>query len=124
MTLPEAQDALDMIQEAREEGLASDISIVRPGTEGHYDPATNKWTPGTGPQTFSTVGLKIGYQQRDIDGTRIMQGDQQVYVPALGFVRPVTGEVLNVGDQPYTIINVDVLAPGDTDILYTLQVRS
>lgn len=127
MSLQDAQDALEMIEEARAEGQASEIKITRstPGSPGIYNPETGEHEGGTEPSntTYTAPGVKIGYEQRDVDGTLIQRGDQQLYVPALGFVRPATNEQITVGTTVCAVIGVEVVAPGDTDILYIIQIR-
>lgn len=123
MSQQAAQDALEMIQEAREEGNASEVSLTRPGTPGGYDPSTGTTSDGTAAATYNAFGVKVGYEQSDIDGTRIKQGDQQLYVPAKGFIRPATGEHIKVGTVTYNVASVEVVAPGDTDVLYIVQIR-
>lgn len=123
MSQQDAQRALSMIQRAKAKGRASDVSLTRPGTPGTYNPETGKVEGATEPKDHKSIGVKIGYDQRDIDGTAIQQGDQKLYVPAQGFIRPVSGEQITVGADVYNIVSVEVLAPGDTDILYTIQIR-
>lgn len=127
MSLQDAQKALAMIERARTKGRASEVKIVRTvaGSPGTYNPDTGEYEGGTEPSTdvYTAPGVKIGYEQSDVDGTLIQRGDQQLYVPALGFVRPVTNEQITVGTTACTVIGVEVLAPGDTDILYIIQVR-
>lgn len=116
-----------MIERARARGRASEVKITRsvPGTPGNYNPETGEYEGGSDPTTvtYTASGFKIGYEQMDIDGTLIQRGDQQLYVAALSFVRPATNEQIAVGDTIYTVVGVEVLAPGDTDILYTIQIR-
>lgn len=123
MSIQDAQKALAMIERARARGRASEVKLTRPGSAGTYNPATGEVEGGTDPATYTASGVKIGYEQKDVDGTLIQRGDQQVYVPALGFARPETNEQITVGGAACTAVGVEVLAPGDTDILYILQVR-
>lgn len=127
MSLQDAQKALAMIERARKQGRASEVKITRSvaGSPGTYNPETGEFDGGTEPTaaTYTASGVKIGYAQSDIDGTLIKQGDQRLYVPALGFVRPTTNEQIKVGSATYTVVNVEVVAPGDTDILYIIQIR-
>jgi len=119
----DAQRALAMIQRAKAKGRASDVLLTRAGTPGGYDPETGTVEPGTPDETYRSIGAKFGYEQSDIDGTLIKQGDQQLYVPAKGFVRPESDERITVGDETYVIKTVEVVAPGDVDILYIIQIR-
>lgn len=127
MSTQDAQKALAMIERARKQGRASEVKITRstPGSPGGYNPDTGEFEGGAAPSTVTHTapGVKIGYEQTDIDGTLIKHGDQRLYVPALGFVRPTTNEQIKVGSATYTVVNVEVVAPGDTDILYIIQIR-
>ncbi len=123
MSLKDAQKALAMIQRAKAKGRAVDVSIYRAGTGGQYDIETGLITGGTPAQTHSGIGVRISYRQADIDGTRIQQGDQLLYVPAQGFVRPAVGEQITAGGTIYNVESVGVLAPGTVDVLYTVQIR-
>ena len=64
------------------------------------------------------------YSSRDIDGTRIMATDQKALLePALG-IEPTTSDLLVTADgSTLTIVNVDVLRPSTTTVLWKLQVR-
>lgn len=127
MSIQDAQKALAMIERARAKDRASEVKITRSvaGSPGTYNPETGEFEGGTEPssKTYTAPGVKIGYEQKDVDGTLIQRGDQQLYVPALGFVRPVTNEQITVGGVAYTAVAVEVLAPGDADILYIIQIR-
>ena len=123
MSTQDAQKALAMIERARKQGRASEVKLSRPGNPGTYNPGTGEFDGNTDPVTYTASGVKLGYEQSDIDGTLIQRGDQQVYVPALGFTRPETNEQITVGGKSCTVVGVEVLAPGDVDILYILQVR-
>lgn len=123
MSLQDAQKALAMIERAKAKGRASAVSVTIPGTPGTYNPVTGGYDGGSEPVTHIAPGVKIGYEQTDIDGTLIQRGDQRLYVPALGFVRPATNDRITVGADVFTVVGVEVLAPGDTDILYIIQIR-
>jgi hypothetical protein len=50
---------------------------LRRELEADYDPGTGGPVPGTGgPVDFVGTGVKLNYNQDDIDGTLIKQGDQ------------------------------------------------
>lgn len=123
MSQAHAKRILTAIQRAHSRGLASMVTLERPEKKGEYDTSTGTTQPNEPPQTYESVGLKDGYRQSDIDGTLIKQGDQQLYVAAEGFIRPKSNERITVGEVTYSIETVGVVAPGDTDILYTLQIR-
>lgn len=121
--MTDAQKALAMINRAKMRGRASVVTLTRPGSEGEYNPRTGEYEGGSDPVTYTTYGVKIGYEQTDIDGTLVQRGDQQVYVPALNFTRPATNDQINVGGVTVTALSVEVVAPGDTDVLYVIQAR-
>jgi len=124
MSQADAQKALAMIERAKAKGRASEVKITRV-TQGTptFNEETGEFESTTTTQVHTSIGVKIGYEQSDIDGTLIKQGDQQLYVPALGFTRPTSNEQIQVGSTTYTAVSVEVLAPGDTDILYIVQLR-
>lgn len=123
MSTQDAQKALAMIERARKQGRASEVKLTRPGTPGVYNPATGKYEGGSPAQEFTGFGVKIGYEQSNVDGTLVQRGDQQLYVPALGFTRPATNEQITVASKTVMVVSVEVVAPGDTDILYIIQIR-
>ena len=123
MSQAHAKRTLAAIQRAHNRGLASVVTLERSGKKGGYDTSTGKTKPDEPPQTFESVGLKDGYRQSDIDGTLIKQGDQQLYVAAEGFIRPKSNERIKVGEVTYIVQDAGIVAPGDIDILYTLQIR-
>lgn len=97
-------------------------AIRRTTTEGGstFDPES-----GTEVITDHPAVLVItAYSSRDIDGTRILATDQKALLePALG-IEPTTSDLLVTADGPtLTIVNVDVLRPSTTTVLWKLQVR-
>lgn len=123
MSQAHAKRALAAIQRAHSRGLASVVMLERSGKRGEYDPSAGTTKPDEPPQAFEGVGLKDDYRQSDIDGTLIKQGDQKLYVAAEGFTRPASNERIRVGQAVYLVESVSIVAPGDTDILYVLQIR-
>lgn len=88
-------------------------------TTGTYDPAT-----GTTPVTvteLATTAAVFAYDQKYIDGTLIMQGDQRAYMaPA---VLPKQGDVLAWQGKDWQVIAVKQLAPAGTPVIYEAQLR-
>jgi hypothetical protein len=115
--------ALALLNRAKAKGLATTVIINRPGSGGTYDPVTGETTGGTPDQTFTGLGMVAGYQAEDIDGTRVIQGDQIVYAEAVNLVRTEPGEPIIVDGRNCTAISLEVVAPGGEDILYIIQVR-
>ena len=95
-------------------------AIRRTTTEGG-----SSFEPGTEVITDHPAIMVItAYSSRDIDGTRIMATDQKALLePALG-IEPTTSDLLVTADgSTLTIVNVDVLRPSTTTVLWKLQVR-
>ncbi len=94
---------------------------------GEYDPATGG--PGAGTVAeYDGTGVKLNYNQDDVDGTLIKQGDQQLLLSPLQrggspMPTPTTSDTVLIGAKVYTIANVIDLQPTDTSVLYTLQLR-
>lgn len=97
----------------------SAIMITHSGSR-EYNPATNQYEEtGT---TVTGVAIQRNYQQRDIDGTNIRQGDIQFMASLNG--KPYTNDKIEFEGKEYTVINISALAPdGKTDIFYTIQAR-
>ena len=95
--------------------------------------AIRRETPGSGPSYDPGLPTSADhpahivltdYSSREIDGQRILSTDRKDLVePAIG-VEPTTSDLLVTADgATLTIVNVDLLRPATTTILYTLQVR-
>lgn len=86
-----------------------------------YNPATGTASPVV--ENHTGVGVKVDYAERDIDGAKIKRGDQRVYLSVVGMVAPATDDVLLVKGRKLTVVVARVLEPGDTAVLYDVQVR-
>lgn len=94
--------------------------------EGAYDPATGETIPTF--DVLPTVAAVFAYAQKYIDGTLILQGDQQAYcapgvAPVQGdaFVWPV--DVPDVQPVTYTVIAVKPVSPAGIPVLFEAQLR-
>ena len=94
---------------------------LRANTEGVYDPVTDSFT-GTLTNDTTVKALVTAYSQREIDGTIILRGDKKILIAA-NAASPEHNDIIVDGANEYKIINVDTLKPGDTPIMYTVQVR-
>lgn len=110
-----------------EKSVSQGIVTLRREVPGEYDPGLGGFGPGTTIDYLGT-GLKLNYEQRDIDGTLIKQGDQQLLLSPLQrngakMPLPVSGDQVVIGATVYTVGMVADLQPTDTSVLYTLQLR-
>lgn len=102
---------------------------LRRELEADHDPDIGGPVPGTGgPVDFVGTGVKLNYQQDDIDGTLVKQGDQQLLLSPLQrdgtpMPAPTTADVVLIGSKVYSIASVVDLQPTDTSLLFTVQLR-
>lgn len=87
-------------------GKGLELSLIRV-TTGEYDPDLGS-SPVTTAQ-YDGSGFRENYNQRDIDGSRIKQGDVKI------LISPV---LLNAADMPQPVSQDTILFDGDT---YTVQ---
>ncbi|MGY3172431.1 hypothetical protein ACVWYU_001808 [Pseudomonas sp. TE12234] len=87
-------------------GKGLELSLLRV-TTGEYDPESGT-TPATTVQ-YDGSGFRENYNQRDIDGSRIKQGDVKILISPL---------LLDGTDTPQPISQDKILFDGDT---YTVQ---
>lgn len=84
-----------------------------------YDP-----TPGAAvdhPATF----VITDYANREVDGTRILSTDRKVIMaPGSLSIQPATTDkVIQANGEALNVVNVEVLNPAGTALLFTLQCR-
>jgi hypothetical protein len=91
-------------------------------TPGSYDPATGT-TTGDVTTTWTGTGAKFDYEQKDVDGTKVREGDQRVYLSTVGIVNPHTGDTLTIGGVVLNVVVSRQLKPASTAVLYDVQVR-
>ncbi len=88
-----------------------------------YDPATGVGTPAA--PTVDTVKAAVfPYEDKYIDGTLILVGDEQAFISASGISEPKPGSVLAWRSKSYTTVRAKVLGPAGVNVLYELQVRA
>jgi hypothetical protein len=88
-------------------------------TTGAYDPAT-----GTTPVTvaeIATTAAVFAYDQKYIDGTLVLQGDQRAYMTP--GVMPKQGDVLAWQGRDWQVVAVKPIAPAGTPVVYEAQLR-
>ncbi len=98
------------------------ISIVATNTAAN---PTQGWKAGTAaPATQDAKGVFVNYEQKFVDGTVIRQGDQKVLISAadLTFAPNFVGYIQR-GTEKWNVVKIEPLNPGDTMIIYKVQVR-
>ncbi|MDN8612795.1 hypothetical protein [Variovorax ginsengisoli] len=103
----------------KEFGGPAVLSRVTPAA---YDPTTGT-TTGETTTTWPATGAKFDYEQNDIDGTKIRQGDQRVYLSTIGVVNPQTGDTLTIAGTAYNVVASRPLQPALVAVLFDVQVR-
>ncbi len=98
------------------------VSTLTRTTSGGYDPET-----GTVIEPATTVYpctlAVFPVEDRFIDGTAVLRGDQTAYVSAVGLGDPIPGDAVAWRGADYQVIRGEVLAPAGEAVLYTLQLR-
>lgn len=91
-------------------------------TAGGYDPATGDTTSASSAEWIS-VGVKLDYEQKQVDGTLIRRGDQRILLSVVGMVNPQTGDTLTIGIDVFNVIESRPLQPALVPVLFDVQVR-
>ncbi|KAF1706287.1 hypothetical protein [Pseudoxanthomonas sacheonensis] len=88
-------------------------------TTGAYDPATGSNTVTV--ENLPTTAAVFAYDQKYIDGTLILAGDQLAYcAPA---VTPKQGDSFTWNSATFTVIAVKPISPAGIPILFEVQIR-
>lgn len=96
--------------------------ILTRSVQGDYDPALGE-PPAPTVTTYTGTGAKFDYAETMIDGTRIRQGDQRVYLSTIGVVQPIPDDTLTIAGAVFTVINSRPLQPALVSVLFDCQVR-
>jgi hypothetical protein len=104
-----------------------DLEIVRSTPSGAYDPGTGDTAPAV-TSTFPGTGAKFNYEQDDVDGTLVKQGDQQLYLSVhqsdgTDMPLPVTGDVALIGGKRFRVEDVSDIEPTTVPLLFICQIR-
>jgi hypothetical protein len=94
------------------------LRVLEPG---EYNPATGSVEEQ--PVEYPSVGVRLDYEQRHIDGTVIRQGDQKLLLPPQNVPRPETGNVVMMNGKPFRVVSVGAVDPNGLPALYELQLR-
>ncbi len=97
-----------------------EITFTRTSSSG-FDPQTGKNISST--TTFAGYAMKSNYNNSEIDGTIVKNGDIRLMLERTGVV-PVSGDIASVnGSGVYRVMNVQHVAPAEEDVIYYLQLR-
>lgn len=100
------------------ERFGASCTLVRT-TTGAYDPATGSNTVTT--DSLPTTAAVFAYDQKYIDGTLVLQGDQLAYcAPA---VAPKQGDSFAWNSATFTVIAVKPISPAGIPVLFEAQIR-
>lgn len=102
----------------RQFGATGAIRRQVAGAGSPYDPGEPTTTD------YPALMVVTAFSNREIDGQRILSTDRKVLVePGVG-IEPTTSDLLVTPDgATLTIVNVDLVRPATTTVLYKLQVR-
>lgn len=112
----------------KEKGQVVSVSLKIPG---EYDVNTSSTLPDE-EDVVLTSGLVGSFSARDIGNVPgdkqeekfIQQTDIKLTVPAAGFARPPSStDRVTIAGKIYRVVNTVVLAPAETHLIYTLQLR-
>lgn len=96
-------------------------ATLKTSVTGARDPST-----GIIPTVVTTkdvTAVVFAYSEKLINGKTILQGDQQVYLSAVGLTMPKAGDVLTWRGTDYQVITVKPIAPAGVSVLVEVQVR-
>lgn len=86
-------------------------------TDADFDPATGTVTASE--ETFSANTVWLSYEEDQIDGTLVQQGDARILVSGT----PIVGDIVTQDGEDWRIISTSPLEPAATLIYTEAQVR-
>lgn len=114
----QVQSALRMIYK-----YGRNVEIISQGTGGEYDPSTGQFTPAE-PKKTNIKAVFVDYETKEIDGTNVLRTDKKVLIAAASLEeKPSTTTKIKDGSEEYSVIDVNIIQPGNTKILYEVQAR-
>lgn len=110
-----------------------DIQLVR-RDQGNPTDADKPWRESTEAATITVTvkGVIIEFESEDFDGSLVRRGDKRILIADKSVIDEGGGAAnLNIEDYDHVldasvrwkIINADLIEPGDTRIMFDLQVR-
>lgn len=96
------------------------IVLVRVET-GDYDPDTGD--AANVETQYAGTGAVFAYSQRDMDGDQVRTGDQRLLLSAENVPVPRTGDQVLIGEDLWSVVRCDTLAPAGVPVLHTVQIQ-
>lgn len=91
-------------------------------TRGTYDTTTG-FTNGDSNLTYSSKVVSEYYSSKEVDGSRILEGDIKVYAPQMDQVPQPDDKITLADTSIYRVISVKLVKAVDETCLYTIQAR-
>ena len=121
MSYDYSKAASNALKQINDKGRA--LTVREPSDDQVFDPENFTFEEGT-PEDTDVKGLFTQFATKDVDGEVIMRTDKRVLIPANALsAAPSNSAKIIDGGTEYQVINTEVLQPGDTPILYMVQVR-
>lgn len=100
------------------------ITLEKPATGNTYNDETGTVTEGT-VQTFVGSGVMFDYEEKYVNGTTVLSGDQRIFMaPSLG-ATPQAGDVLILASgERKQVVSSHPLAPAGQVVLHQVQARN
>lgn len=93
-------------------------------TAGTYDPETGLSSGSATTEYAVNCSPPEKYSRREIDGTRILDGDLSVMVASADYAtKPTTAMTFAVRGQTFGVISVEPISSGNQDAVWKLQLR-
>lgn len=109
-----AKTARDMIRK-----FGGPVTLLIPKSES-FDPVAGTVISGP-PLEHRGKGLLTAYKDNLVDGTLIRRGDRRLLLEA--GMAPTQAAKIRIGTEVWSVVHVDVIAPGQAAVLYAVQVR-
>jgi len=95
---------------------------LRTVAAGTFDTSTGT-VSGASNSDVVVKALVTGYKDKQIDGQIIRHGDKMVMIAGSAVTTPPVSNDIVVDGGDYKIVNIETIQPGDTVLIYKLQVR-
>lgn len=100
----------------RDKGRSITIRNINNGT---YNPLTNSFT-GAGTTETSVKAVSSEYKINEIDGEIVKHGDKKFLIPASA---QISKNDIIIDDGEYSVIDIEVVKPGDSAVIFIVQAR-